>query len=78
MVRKRKARSKPSTANGKTHDWIAKYEAHPTLFAWDGGALLYVDQEVRLSTGAVYRSISAGLAPQTAELPAPSPFAAGP
>jgi hypothetical protein len=56
---------------------VEKHEAHPALLTTNQGTFLYVDQDVRLTNGTVYRAIAGALS--TARLlPSPAPFPDGP
>ena len=50
---------------------IGKHERAPSLFAWQDGALLYVEQD---SSDASYRVLGGAVAPATLTLPAPDEF----
>lgn len=53
---------------------IGKHERSPALFEFDGGDLLYVDQDQTPPNGSTYRAIAAGVAPPSITLPQPSSY----
>ena len=57
---------------------VDKHEAAPALFSWDGGAMLYVEQDKPGDGASIYRAISAAYAPATGTLSQPESYAEAP